>query len=179
MNRSRGAVTGIYVRPDGEWNHELAGMGHAIFSDSRRSVRTAPWVESTGLGWRVVTHIAARVYLSAFLGLSRRSSAALFAARRVLGPEEPVGVAPANQQPVGPDVSFRVRRLPSPLLEVRIHPVAGSLTSNVRSSLHRRRASAAARRACREQARVKALTGCDPITARFLHGEFFTFEPLR
>jgi putative DNA primase/helicase len=28
------------------------------------------------------------------------------------------------------------------------------------------------------EARVKALTGCDPITARFLHGEFFTFEPL-
>ncbi len=27
------------------------------------------------------------------------------------------------------------------------------------------------------EARVKALTGCDPITARFLHGEFFTFEP--
>ena len=28
------------------------------------------------------------------------------------------------------------------------------------------------------EARVKALTGCDPITARFLHGEFFTFEPV-
>jgi putative DNA primase/helicase len=28
------------------------------------------------------------------------------------------------------------------------------------------------------ESRVKALTGCDPITARFLHGEFFTFEPL-
>jgi putative DNA primase/helicase len=28
------------------------------------------------------------------------------------------------------------------------------------------------------EARIKALTGCDPITARFLHGEFFTFEPL-
>jgi putative DNA primase/helicase len=28
------------------------------------------------------------------------------------------------------------------------------------------------------EARVKALTGCDPVTARFLHGEFFTFEPL-
>ena len=28
------------------------------------------------------------------------------------------------------------------------------------------------------EGRVKALTGCDPITARFLHGEFFTFEPL-
>lgn len=27
------------------------------------------------------------------------------------------------------------------------------------------------------EARVKTLTGCDPITARFLHGEFFTFEP--
>jgi putative DNA primase/helicase len=27
------------------------------------------------------------------------------------------------------------------------------------------------------EARVKALTGCDPVTARFLHGEFFTFEP--
>jgi putative DNA primase/helicase len=27
------------------------------------------------------------------------------------------------------------------------------------------------------EARVKALTGCDPITARFLHSEFFTFEP--
>jgi putative DNA primase/helicase len=27
------------------------------------------------------------------------------------------------------------------------------------------------------ESRVKALTGCDPITARFLHGEFFTFEP--
>lgn len=27
------------------------------------------------------------------------------------------------------------------------------------------------------EARVKALTGCDPITARFLHGEFFEFEP--
>ncbi len=25
------------------------------------------------------------------------------------------------------------------------------------------------------EARVKALTGCDPITARFLHAEFFTF----
>jgi len=32
---------------------------------------------------------------------------------------------------------------------------------------------------CRlNEARVKALTGCDPVTARFLHGEFFTFEPL-
>lgn len=28
------------------------------------------------------------------------------------------------------------------------------------------------------ESRVKALTGCDPVTARFLHGEFFTFEPL-
>lgn len=28
------------------------------------------------------------------------------------------------------------------------------------------------------EARVKALTGCDPLTARFLHGEFFTFEPV-
>ena len=28
------------------------------------------------------------------------------------------------------------------------------------------------------EARVKAFTGCDPITARFLHGEFFTFEPV-
>jgi putative DNA primase/helicase len=27
------------------------------------------------------------------------------------------------------------------------------------------------------EARVKTLTGCDPVTARFLHGEFFTFEP--
>lgn len=26
--------------------------------------------------------------------------------------------------------------------------------------------------------RVKALTGCDPITARFLHAEFFTFRPV-
>jgi putative DNA primase/helicase len=26
--------------------------------------------------------------------------------------------------------------------------------------------------------RVKTLTGCDPLTARFLHGEFFTFEPI-
>ncbi len=28
------------------------------------------------------------------------------------------------------------------------------------------------------ESRVKALTGCDPLTARFLHGEFFTFEPV-
>lgn len=28
------------------------------------------------------------------------------------------------------------------------------------------------------EARVKALTGCDPITARFLHSEFFTFKPV-
>jgi putative DNA primase/helicase len=28
------------------------------------------------------------------------------------------------------------------------------------------------------EARIKALTGCDPITARFLHSEFFTFDPL-
>jgi putative DNA primase/helicase len=28
------------------------------------------------------------------------------------------------------------------------------------------------------EARVKALTGCDPVTARFLHGEFFSFEPV-
>lgn len=28
------------------------------------------------------------------------------------------------------------------------------------------------------EARVKALTGCDPITARFLYGEFFTFVPV-
>jgi putative DNA primase/helicase len=28
------------------------------------------------------------------------------------------------------------------------------------------------------EGRVKALTGCDPITARFLHGEFFTFRPV-
>ena len=27
------------------------------------------------------------------------------------------------------------------------------------------------------EARIKALTGCDPITARFLHQEFFEFEP--
>ena len=27
------------------------------------------------------------------------------------------------------------------------------------------------------ESRVKALTGCDPVTARFLHAEFFTFEP--
>lgn len=27
-------------------------------------------------------------------------------------------------------------------------------------------------------ARVKALTGCDPLTARFLHREFFTFQPV-
>ena len=31
---------------------------------------------------------------------------------------------------------------------------------------------------CRiDEARVKALTGSDPVTARFLHGEFFTFTP--
>lgn len=28
------------------------------------------------------------------------------------------------------------------------------------------------------EARVKALTGCDPMTARFLHSEFFTFKPV-
>jgi len=28
------------------------------------------------------------------------------------------------------------------------------------------------------EARIKALTGCDPITARFLHHEFFTFRPV-
>lgn len=28
------------------------------------------------------------------------------------------------------------------------------------------------------EARVKALTGCDPMTARFLHSEFFEFEPV-
>jgi len=28
------------------------------------------------------------------------------------------------------------------------------------------------------EARVKALTGCDPITARFLHAEYFTFRPV-
>jgi putative DNA primase/helicase len=28
------------------------------------------------------------------------------------------------------------------------------------------------------EARIKALTGCDPCTARFLHGEFFTFDPV-
>jgi putative DNA primase/helicase len=28
------------------------------------------------------------------------------------------------------------------------------------------------------EARVKALTGCDPMTARFLHAEFFAFEPV-
>jgi putative DNA primase/helicase len=28
------------------------------------------------------------------------------------------------------------------------------------------------------EARMKALTGCDPITARFLHAEFFTFTPV-
>jgi len=28
------------------------------------------------------------------------------------------------------------------------------------------------------ESRVKALTGCDPVTARFLHAEFFTFEPV-
>lgn len=27
------------------------------------------------------------------------------------------------------------------------------------------------------EARVKAVSGCDPITARYLHAEFFTFEP--
>jgi putative DNA primase/helicase len=27
------------------------------------------------------------------------------------------------------------------------------------------------------EARIKTLTGCDPVTARFLHGEFFTFDP--
>lgn len=27
------------------------------------------------------------------------------------------------------------------------------------------------------EARIKAITGCDPITARFLHREFFTFQP--
>jgi putative DNA primase/helicase len=28
------------------------------------------------------------------------------------------------------------------------------------------------------EARVKSLTGCDPMTARFLHREFFTFQPV-
>ncbi|HEX3355168.1 MAG TPA: phage/plasmid primase, P4 family [Terriglobales bacterium] len=28
------------------------------------------------------------------------------------------------------------------------------------------------------EARIKALTGCDPITARFLYGEWFTFSPV-
>jgi putative DNA primase/helicase len=29
-----------------------------------------------------------------------------------------------------------------------------------------------------DEARVKALTGCDPITARFLYAEYFTFRPV-
>lgn len=28
------------------------------------------------------------------------------------------------------------------------------------------------------EGRIKALTGCDPITARFLHAEYFTFKPV-
>lgn len=28
------------------------------------------------------------------------------------------------------------------------------------------------------ESRIKTLTGCDPITARFLHAEFFTFKPI-
>jgi putative DNA primase/helicase len=28
------------------------------------------------------------------------------------------------------------------------------------------------------EGRLKAVTGCDPVTARFLHGEFFTFRPV-
>ncbi len=28
------------------------------------------------------------------------------------------------------------------------------------------------------ESRIKALTGCDTVTARFLHGEFFTFQPV-
>jgi putative DNA primase/helicase len=28
------------------------------------------------------------------------------------------------------------------------------------------------------ESRIKALTGCDPLTARFLHAEFFTFRPV-
>ena len=28
------------------------------------------------------------------------------------------------------------------------------------------------------ESRLKALTGCDPVTARFLHSEFFTFQPV-
>lgn len=28
------------------------------------------------------------------------------------------------------------------------------------------------------ESRIKALTGCDPVTARFLHGEFFEFQPV-
>jgi putative DNA primase/helicase len=31
---------------------------------------------------------------------------------------------------------------------------------------------------CLNESRIKALTGCDPVTARFLHGEFFEFEPV-
>lgn len=28
------------------------------------------------------------------------------------------------------------------------------------------------------EARIKALTGCDPMTARFMHSDFFTFQPV-
>ena len=28
------------------------------------------------------------------------------------------------------------------------------------------------------EARIKSVTGCDPLTARFLHGEYFSFEPV-
>jgi putative DNA primase/helicase len=49
------------------------------------------------------------------------------------------------------------------------------------AALHRRRfvtASETNQGTRLNEGRVKALTGCDPITARFLNSEFFTFEPV-
>ena len=66
-----------------------------------------------------------------------------------------------------------------PFSTLELHPYRNAATNDLRKLFRKRyvTASESGETTRLNEARIKALTGRDPVTARFLHQEFVTFEP--